>query len=65
MFEVGGELVFNSLIERLQSLERVARSVGDTKKSADRLEADIEKLKRIHAGKRKRINAEKREPGKS
>ena len=32
--------VFASLIERLQSLERVARSVGDTR-SADRLEADI------------------------
>ena len=56
--------MFDSLTERLQSLERVARSVGDTK-SADRLEADIKKLKRIHAGRRKRINAEKRRPGKS
>ncbi len=56
--------MFSSLIERLQSLERVARSVGDTR-SADRLEADIAKLKRVHVDKRKRINAEKRRPGKS
>ena len=56
--------VFFSLIERLQSLERLARSVGDTR-SADRLEADIAKLKRVHEGKRKRINTEKRRPGKS
>ena len=56
--------VFSSLIERLQSLERVVRSIGDAR-SADRLEADIAKLKRIHAGKRKRIYAGKRRRGKS
>ena len=56
--------MFSNLIERLQSLERVARSVGDTR-SADRLEADIAKLKRVHASRRKRINTEKRRPGKA
>ena len=41
--------MFDSLIERLQNLERVTRSIGDIR-SADRLEADIAKLKRVHEG---------------